>query len=46
MIATSTVLRLSAPQRRCSLTLRYSHDVPGYNTVATNGGYLKFACAR
>jgi hypothetical protein len=26
-----------------SLTVRYSHDVQGYNTIATNGGYLKFA---
>ena len=25
-----------------SLTLRYSHDVQGYNTIATNGAYLKF----
>lgn len=26
-----------------SLTVRYSHDVQGYNTVGTNGGYMKFA---
>jgi len=25
-----------------SLTLRYSHDVAGVNTIATNGAYLKF----
>ena len=26
-----------------SLTVRYSRDVQGYNTVGTNGAYLKFA---
>lgn len=26
-----------------SFTVRYSHDVQGYNTVGTNGAYVKFA---
>ncbi|MCI4678015.1 transporter [Rhodoblastus acidophilus] len=26
-----------------SLTVRYSHDIQGYNTIGTNGAYMKFA---